>query len=105
MEFTLTQKSPAMAILHLKGALDGSNYRELIEEAQKLYDSGVRDLVLELSQLTFISSAGLSALYRVALIFRGEKQEAMEEGWASYHAISNDRERSVQKHVELAGLV
>jgi anti-anti-sigma regulatory factor len=102
MEITLTQKTAAMAIMHLKGALDGSNYRDLIDEAQKLYDSGVRDLILELSQLTFISSAGISALYRVALIFRGEKQAEMEEGWASYHAISRERESTLQKHVKLA---
>lgn len=105
MEITLTPKSAAMSIMHLKGALDGSNYRDLIDEAQKLYDSGVRDLILDLSQLTFISSAGISALYRVALIFRGEKQTEMEEGWASYHAISREREASKQKHVKLAGPV
>jgi hypothetical protein len=37
----------------------------------------------------------------VALIFRGEKQHAEEEGWASYHAISNDRGAGLQKHVKL----
>lgn len=103
MDITLTPKSQSMTVVHLKGALDGSNYRDLIEEAQKLYDSGVRDLVLDLSQLTFISSAGISALYRVALIFRGEKQTEMEEGWASYHAISHERDGNMQRHVKLAG--
>jgi anti-anti-sigma regulatory factor len=101
MEMTVTQKPGAVAVLHLKGALDGSNYRELIDEAQKLYDSGLRDLVLDLGELTFMSSAGISALHRTALIFRGEKQTEMEEGWASYHAISRDKENGMQKHVKL----
>jgi hypothetical protein len=101
MEMTMTQKPGAAAVLHLKGALDGSNYRELIDEAQKLFDGGVRDLVLDLSELTFMSSAGISALHRVALIFRGEKQAEMEEGWASYRAISRDRDSGLQLHVKL----
>lgn len=101
MEMTTTEKPGAVAILHLKGALDGSNYRDLINEAQKLYDGGVRDLVLDLSELTFMSSAGISGVYRTALIFRGGKQTEMEEGWASYHAISREKESGMQKHVKL----
>ena len=101
MEMSVTQKPGATALLHLKGTLDGSNYQSLINEAQKLYDSGVRNIVLDLSQLTFMSSAGISALHRVALIFRGEKLAEMEEGWASYRAISRDRDSGVQKHVKL----
>ena len=101
MEMTVTQKTGAVAVLHLKGTLDGSNYRDLIDEAQKLYDSGLRDLVLDLGELTFMSSAGISGVYRTALIFRGEKQKEMEEGWASYHAISREKESGMQKHVKL----
>ena len=102
MEMNITQKPGAVAILHLKGTLDGSNYQSLITEAQKLYDSGVRNIILDLSQLTFMSSAGISALHRVALIFRGEKQAALEEeGWASYRAISRERDSGLQKHVKL----
>jgi anti-anti-sigma regulatory factor len=98
---TITQKPGAVAVLYLKGKLDGSNYQELIEVSQKLYNAGLRDIVLDLGQLTFLSSAGISALHRVALIFRGEKQTEMEEGWASYHAISRDKESGMQKHVKL----
>lgn len=101
MEMTITQKPGAVAVLHLQGKLDGSNYRELIDEAQKLYDSGMRDIIIDLSQLTFMSSAGISALHRMALIFRGEKQAEMDEGWASYRAISRDRDSGYHKHVKL----
>ena len=101
MEMSVTQKPGAIVLLHLKGTLDGSNYQSLINEAQKLYDGGVRNIILDLSQLTFMSSAGISALHRVALIFRGEKLAELEEGWASYHAISRDRDSGLQKHVKL----
>jgi anti-anti-sigma regulatory factor len=101
MEMTVTHKPGAVAILHLIGTLDGSNYQSLINEAQKLYDTGVRNIILDLSQLTFMSSAGISALHRVALIFRGEKHTELEEGWASYRAMGRDRDSGLQKHVKL----
>jgi anti-anti-sigma regulatory factor len=101
MEMTITQKPGAVVLLHLKGILDGNSYRDLISEAQKLFDGGARNLVLDLSELTFMSSAGISALHRVALIFRGEKQAEMQEGWGAYHAISRDRTTGLQMHVKL----
>lgn len=101
MEMTITQKPGAVVLLHLKGILDGTSYRDLISEAQKLYDGGARDLILDLSQLSFMSSAGISALHRVALIFRGEKQAEMQESWGAYHAISRDRSTGLQRHVKL----
>jgi anti-anti-sigma regulatory factor len=100
MEITVTQTTATLAILHLDGKLDGLTYESLLTEAQKLYNAGVRDLVLDLSKVTFMSSAGISALHRVALIYRGEKPENLEEGWASYHAIHRES-GGVQQHVKL----
>jgi len=101
MEIVLTLEQGTIAVLQLKGALDGSNYQDLIAEAQKLYEAGQRDLLLDLSQLTFMSSAGISALHRAALIFRGETLKDGEDGWASYRAIGNDRESGFQQHIKL----
>ena len=72
MKMTVTNAdgSVPVAILHLEGKLDGANFESLIEKAQDLYDDGGRDLLLDLSGLTFISSAGLAALHQVALLFR-----------------------------------
>lgn len=104
MELTIIENSETLATLHINGRLDGSNYETLVEKAQEIYDSGRRDILLDMRELTFISSAGISALHRVALVFRGEKQAGTEEGWASFRAISRDRESGVQKHVKLCGL-
>ncbi|PKN91436.1 MAG: hypothetical protein CVU44_18940 [Chloroflexi bacterium HGW-Chloroflexi-6] len=104
MDLTLTENSETLVTLHIKGKLDGSNYETLIDEAQKLYDSGRRNLLLDMSELSFISSAGISALHRAALIFRGEKQTSHEEGWASYRAIDRDRGSGKQEHIKLFGL-
>ena len=103
MEITISriQGSLPVTVLHLRGKLDGNTYEKLIAEAQKQYAGGARDLVLDFSQVTYLSSAGLSALHSVALLFRGQKPSDRQEGWASFRAIENDRANGLQEHVKL----
>jgi len=103
MELTImnNQGSAPVTILRLDGKLDGTSYEALIDEAQKVYAAGARDLILDLSKLTYISSAGIAGLHTVALIFRGEKHPDQDQGWASFHAIDRDRDKGVQEHVIL----
>ena len=108
MKITLTnnQKLTPVTILHLNGKLDGTNYGSLIEEAQKIYAAGVRDIILDLSKLIWISSAGLGAMHQVALLFRGNKQPEQDESWAAYRwaayrSIDRDHKRGTQEHVKL----
>jgi anti-anti-sigma regulatory factor len=103
MNITITQKQGRVpvTILELAGKLDGSNYQQLVDEAKKIYLNGARDLLIDLSKLTFMSSAGLAAIHQTALIFCGQPMAGEELGWASYHAIDRDRDGGVQKHVKL----
>jgi anti-anti-sigma regulatory factor len=90
-----------VAILQLVGILDGSNYMLLVDEAKRIYINGIRDVVIDLSKLTFISSSGLAAIHKTALLFRDQPMAEQESGWAAYHAIDRDRGSGVQKHVKL----
>jgi anti-anti-sigma regulatory factor len=92
-----------VSVLRLEGELDASNYESLIAQTQDLYAAGTRDLLLDLEQLTFISSAGLVGLHRTALIMRGEPLEEAEEGWGAFHAASYDIDSasSPEKHYKL----
>jgi anti-anti-sigma regulatory factor len=103
MNITITQKQGRVPVtlLELDGKLDGSNYQQLLVETQKIYLNGARDLLIDLSKLTFLSSAGLAAIHQTALIFCGQPMAGEESGWASYHAIDRDRDSGVQKHVKL----
>ena len=103
MNITVTQKQGRVPVtlLELDGKLDGSNYQQLLDEAQKIYLNGARDLLIDLSNLTFMSSAGLAAIHQTALIFCGQPMAGEETGWASYHAIDRDRDGGTQKHVKL----
>jgi anti-anti-sigma regulatory factor len=90
-----------VTVLQLIGKLDGSNYMQLIDEARKIYLAGIRDLLIDLSQLVFISSAGIAAIHKAALLFRGVPVAEAETGWESYHAIDRDRSSGIQQHVKL----
>jgi anti-anti-sigma regulatory factor len=90
-----------VTILQLVGKLDGSNYMQLVEEAQRNYHNGVRDLLIDLSQLTYMSSLGITAIHETALLFRGLPIPEKGAGWTAYNAIERDRKNGVQKHVKL----
>jgi len=95
------QETSPVTIMQLQGALDGSSYEKFVTEAQNLYDAGTRNLILDMSELTFLSSAGLAGLHRIARIYRGEDRSIMEEGWAAIHAMGKERDSGFQNHVKL----
>jgi anti-anti-sigma regulatory factor len=95
------QGNVPVTVLKLDGQLDGQNYQDLIARAQELYDSGSRDFLLDLSDLTYISSAGLVALHSVALLTKGEELPDFEGGWSAYRSMGRSAEAGVQKHVKL----
>ena len=101
ISFSQNQNTPDVGIMKLQGALDGSSYEYFITEAQKLYDTGIRNLLLDMSELNFLSSAGIAALHRIARVFRGEDRTTMEEGWSAIHAIAKDHNSGSQAHIKL----
>jgi anti-anti-sigma factor len=87
-------------VVHIKGDLDASSYLELVKAAQELYDAGAKYLLLDLTDLAFISSAGLASLHIVSKMFRGEKADA-DDGWGTYKEIDRQRASGLQKYVKL----
>jgi anti-anti-sigma factor len=102
MEIDVTQEKGKVpvSVVHIKGDLDASSYLELVNTAQKLYNAGVRSLLLDLSGLVFISSAGLASLHIITKMFRGEKADP-ENGWGTYKEIDRERDSGLQTNVKL----
>ena len=90
-----------VSVVKLDGQLDGQNYQELIAKAQELFKSGTRDFLLDLSDLTYISSAGLVALHSVALLVKGEELPDTEHGWSAYRSMGRTSSSGLQTHVKL----
>lgn len=90
-----------VTVLKLDGQLDGQNYQELITRAQELYKAGTRDFLLDLSELTYISSAGLVALHSLALLVKGEELPDPEHGWSAYRSMGRTSTSGTQAHIKL----
>lgn len=90
-----------IAVITTHGDIDASNFVELVNEAQQVYNSGVRDVLLDLSDTHFISSSGLVALHSVALLMRGEQPLDPAGGWDTIHAMESDLDAGMQAHVKL----
>ena len=103
MEITVShaQGQAPVTVVHPHGALDASSYKDLIQKAQDLSASGVRYLLIDLSDTPFISSAGVVALHTIALILRGEKLPDPDSGWEAYKTIDRDRDTGKQKYLKL----
>jgi len=103
MEIVVSQPqgTTPVIIMQLKGSLDGNTYEKFITETQNLYDAGTRNLLVDMTELTFLSSAGIAALHRIARVFRGEDRTNMEEGWSAIHVMSRDRDSGSQEHIKL----
>jgi anti-anti-sigma factor len=95
------QAKVAVTIFHIQGSLDGSNYKELIAKAQEAYQGGARNFLLDLSEVTFISSAGIVALHTVSKMVKGQKLPDTEQGWETFRSIDRDRDQGLQSHVKL----
>jgi anti-anti-sigma regulatory factor len=85
----LTTPKP-ITVMKVQGELDASSYMNFIQQAQKLYAAGTRHLLLDLSELKFMSSAGLVGLHTVVMVMRGQDAPNMEGGWSVIHEISHE---------------
>ena len=90
-----------VTVLRVEGQLDGQSYQNLIAKARELFDAGARDFVLDLTDLTYISSAGLVALHSIALMLKGEEMPDTEHGWSAYRTMGRGSEAGMQAHIKL----
>jgi anti-anti-sigma factor len=103
MEITVTQAQGRVPVTVLQphGELDASNYRDLIATAQQAYEAGARDVLLDVSDVPYMSSSGLVALHRIAVMLRGEDVSEPESGWEAMRAIRREVRSGRQQHFKL----
>ena len=90
-----------VTILRLSGDVDGATYRDVIGRAQELYQAGARHLLIDLSEVGYMSSAGLVALHQVALLFGEQEPPGVENGWRAIRALALAEEAGMQSRVRL----
>lgn len=67
MEFRITNENGRVpvTVLHLGGDLDSSNYLEFQKKADELINAGARHILVDLTNVPFISSAGFRVLHQM----------------------------------------
>jgi anti-anti-sigma regulatory factor len=103
MQITVSQEqgSVPVTVLKLAGQLDGQSYGGLITKAQEVHKGGTANILLDMEELTYISSAGLVSLHTIALLLRGEPLPDPEQGWTALKSMDRSREGGVQKNIKL----
>ena len=103
MQISVSKKTGRVevTIVGLSGELDCQTYQDFISHARGLYEAGARDVLLDLGELSYISSAGLVALHTVALLLRGEAIPSADDGWASMKAVKKEAGSKPEEHLKL----
>ncbi len=86
MDIVISQEQGRVpvTVFHIKGRLDAATRDKLETQAQEAVAAGKRNLLIDLSGVDFMSSAGLHALHRTLDLLRAdssaEDNEAMKKG-------------------------
>ncbi|HSJ86069.1 MAG TPA: STAS domain-containing protein [Anaerolineales bacterium] len=114
MEINVTyhQGKESIAIMHLQGDINASNFVQVSDKAQELYMNPARNLIIDLSDVSSISSTGLAAIHKIALLYSGVPQQVEQGTNPDFTHSSNARkyvkllnpQPDVEKTLEGAGL-
>lgn len=63
------QADVPVTVFHLRGWLDAQSEEQLLEASRTAYDGGVRYLLIDMSELDTLTSAGMRALQKVYQIY------------------------------------
>ena len=69
------QADVPVTVFHLHGWLDAQSEGQLLEEARKASDAGAQFLVIDMSDLDTLTSAGMRALQKVYQIFTPKEDQ------------------------------
>jgi anti-anti-sigma factor len=71
----VVQGEKPVTIFHLRGRLDAQSEEDFVKWARDAYQAGTRYLLLDLSQLETVSSAGMRAVHTVYKMFLSGKED------------------------------
>jgi anti-anti-sigma regulatory factor len=100
MQITVSKRED-VTVMHITGDVDASNYTDVINKTQELYDDGARRLLLDMGNVPYVSSAGLMALHTVARIFTGQAVQSKDGGRPSFRALNSQQDADVRDRVKL----
>lgn len=70
----VVQAETPVTVFHLRGWLDAQSEEQLLESSRLAYDNGVRYLLIDMSELDTLTSAGMRALQKVYQMFTPKEE-------------------------------
>jgi ABC-type transporter Mla MlaB component len=113
MEILVSQEQGRVpvTVFKVKGNVDSATYQQLEAQARQAFEGGMKNLLLDLSEAPYVSSAGIRALNDVILMLKtsAESDKAMNKGIAdgsfkSPHVKLLKPNRNVAEVLRLAGM-
>jgi len=101
ISFSKSEGRVLVTIMHLEGDIDAASYIEVINKAQETYNTGAHDLLIDLTDVPYVSSAGLMSLHTIVKIFAGHSIQSKDGGRPSFKAINKDEDITTREHVKL----
>ena len=103
MNITSEQRTARVpvTIFRLQGDLDGSNYLDLVAAAKTAQQNDAKGLLLDLTGVPYMSSAGLVALHSAVQLLRGEQPPDPEAGWSTLKSVALEKPAGAQQWVKL----
>ena len=84
IEVSQEQGQKPVTVFRIRGEINIASYQQLEQKAREAQAAGMRDLILDLSDVTYVSSAGIRALDNIFKLLRTdapeESSEAMRQG-------------------------
>jgi anti-anti-sigma regulatory factor len=76
IEITIQQTDDdPVAVMKLKGDINASNFMEVVDKAREIYAKPAHNLIIDLGAVSSVSTTGVVALHKIALIYSGVQQE------------------------------
>jgi anti-anti-sigma factor len=68
-----------VTVFHIKGQIDANTSKNLEAKAAEAVGSGTHDLLLDLSDVTYMSSAGFRAVHSIYTMLNGDEQKGGQQ--------------------------
>lgn len=112
INITVEEATEPVAVMHIKGVIDATNFVEVVDRAREIYGNPARNLIVDLSEVSSVSTTGLVAIHKIALIYSGIPQDVEANENPDFTHSSNARRHvkllnpqpDVDKALEKAGL-
>jgi len=97
---SIHQADEPVAVMALKGNVDSSNFLQVVTKAQEIYKNPAHNLIIDLSDVPYISSAGIVAIHNIALLYSGVPQQVKQEKGSETRP-DFTHHQNARKHVKL----